>query len=99
MMWLFAILVVLVMGGVAVVASGRTGALPEEYADRPDVVVPSGPLRGEDLRKVRFGLGLRGYRMNEVDALLARLADQLDAPDAVPEEPSEDGSLGGDVAS
>ena len=45
MMWLFAILIVLAMGGVALVASGRTGALPEEYDDRPDVRVPAGRLR------------------------------------------------------
>ena len=80
MMWLFAILVVLAMGGVALVASGRTGALPEEYDDRPDVRVPAGRLQGSDLRTVRFSLALRGYRMSEVDTLLARVADQLDAP-------------------
>ena len=78
MMWLFSILVVLAMAGVAVVASGRTGALPQEYDDRPDVRVPAGLLGGDDLRKVRFSLAFRGYRMSEVDTLLARLADQLD---------------------
>ena len=30
------------------------------------------------MRGVRFSLGLRGYRMSEVDALLERLAAQLD---------------------
>lgn len=79
MMWLFAILIVLAMGGVALVASGRTGALPEEYDDRPDVRVPAGRLGGEDLRRVRFSLAFRGYRMSEVDTLLARLSDQLEA--------------------
>lgn len=78
MMWLFAVLVVLVMGGVAAVAAGRGGSLPEEFDDRPDVRVPAGPLTGDDLRSVRFSLGVRGYRMSEVDTLLARLADQLD---------------------
>jgi DivIVA domain-containing protein len=77
--WFFAILVVLAMGGVAVVASGRGGSLPEEYDDRPDVRVPAtGPLTSDDVRGVRFSLGLRGYRMSEVDALLARVAAQLD---------------------
>ena len=80
MMWLFAVLIVLAMGGVALVAAGRTGALPEEYGDRPDVRVPAGRLHGADLRRVRFSLAFRGYRMSEVDTLLARLADQLDAP-------------------
>lgn len=80
MMWLFAVLIVLTMGGVALVASGRTGALPEEYGDRPDVRIPAGPLVAEDLRRVRFSLAFRGYRMSEVDTLLGRLADQLEQP-------------------
>lgn len=80
MMWLFAVLIVLTMGGVALVASGRTGALPEEYGDRPDVRVPAGPLVADDLRRVRFSLAFRGYRMSEVDTLLERLADQLEQP-------------------
>ncbi len=82
MMWVFAVMVVLAMGGVAIVASGRTGSLPEEYDDRPDVRVPAGRLVGDDLRRVRFSLAFRGYRMSEVDTLLARLADQLDEPGA-----------------
>lgn len=79
MTWLFAVLVVLALGGVAVVATGRYGgALPPAYDDRPDVVLPPTPLSGEDLRRVRFPLALRGYRMEEVDALLARVARELD---------------------
>jgi len=81
MMWFFAILVVLVMGGVAAVAAGRGTPMSEAYDDRPDALVPSaGPLGAEDLRRVRFSLGFRGYRMSEVDALLDRLAQQLDEP-------------------
>jgi DivIVA domain-containing protein len=79
MMWFFAILVVLVMGGVAAVAAGRGAPLSEAYDDRPDALVPAeGPLRAEDLRRVRFSLAFRGYRMSEVDALLDRLAQQLE---------------------
>lgn len=75
MMWFFAVLVVLALGGVALVASGRGRGLSEEYDDRPDSVVPAtGPLAAEDLRRVRFSLAFRGYRMSEVDALLDRLA-------------------------
>ena len=77
MMWLFAVLVVLLLGGVAVVAAGKGTPLAEEYDDRPDVLVPADrPLGAEDLRRVRFSIALRGYRMSEVDALLARLADE-----------------------
>lgn len=78
MMWFFAILVVLALGGVALVASGRGEPLASAYDDRPDVALPADrPLVAEDLRTARFGVVLRGYRMSEVDALLARLADQL----------------------
>ena len=46
----------------------------------PDATVPAeGPLRAEDLRRVRFSLAFRGYRMSEVDALLDRLAGELEA--------------------
>jgi DivIVA domain-containing protein len=75
MMWLFAVLVVLVLGGVAVLAAGRGTPLAEVYDDRPDATVPAeGPLGASDLRSVRFSLAFRGYRMSEVDALLDRLA-------------------------
>ncbi len=79
MMWFFAILVVLAMGGVAAVAAGRGDPLAEVYDDRPDALVRTGELLGpEDLRAVRFSTALRGYRMSEVDALLHRLAVELE---------------------
>ena len=78
-MWFFAVLIVLLMGAVAVVAVGNGGAMSEEYDDRPDVRVQAdGPLTSADLRAVRFSTAVRGYRASEVDALLARLATQLD---------------------
>ena len=86
-MWVFAILVVLAMGGVALVAAGRGAPLAEEYDDRPDRWCPAtGALAAEDLRRVRFSLAFRGYRMSEVDALLDRLARERDAA-ADPEVP------------
>lgn len=79
MMWFFAILIVLALGGVALVAAGRGAPLAEVYDDRPDAEVPADrPLRAEDLRRVRFSLAFRGYRMSEVDALLDRLAGELE---------------------
>ena len=78
-MWFFAILIVLALGGVAVVAAGRGAPLAEVYDDRPDAQVPAeGRLRASDLRQVRFSLAFRGYRMSEVDALLDRLATELE---------------------
>ena len=76
-MWFFAVLLVLAMGGVAVIAAGKGAPLAEVYDDRPDAVVPAeGPLTAADLRRVRFSIALRGYRMSEVDALLDRLATE-----------------------
>ncbi len=101
MMWFFAILVVLVMGGVAAVAAGRGAPMSEAYDDRPDALVPSdGPLEPEHVRRVRFSLAFRGYRMSEVDALLDRLARQLEhaetPPPAAPANPDTAGQ--GEVA-
>ena len=74
-MWLFAVLIVLAMGGVAALAAGRGAPLAEAYDDRADVTVPAeGPVTADDLRRIRFSIVFRGYRMSEVDALLDRLA-------------------------
>jgi len=79
MTWLFAVLIVLVMGAVAVVAAGRGGSLGPAYDDRADVRLPAErPVTGDDLRALRFNTAVRGYRASEVDALLDRLANQLD---------------------
>jgi len=85
MTWFFAVIVVAVMGGVAVVASGRGGAMAETFDDRPDSRVPADRrLTAPDLRRVRFSTAFRGYRMAEVDALLDRLAAELDPGRAGP---------------
>jgi DivIVA domain-containing protein len=91
MTWFFAILVVLLMGGVAVVAVGRGGSMAETFDDRPDARVPAdGPLTAQDLRAVRFTTAFRGYRMSEVDALLDRLAAERDEQ-AVRADPPQEG--------
>lgn len=80
MTWFFAVLIVLLTGAVAVVAAGSGGSMAEVYDDRPDSRVQAeGPLTGDDVRRARFTTALRGYRMSEVDTLLARLAAELDA--------------------
>lgn len=88
MMWFFAVLVVLAMGGVAAVAAGYGAPLAEEYDDRPDASVPAdGPLTGGDVRRARFTSALLGYRKSEVDTLLRRIAAELDAAAAPDQEP------------
>jgi DivIVA domain-containing protein len=83
MMWFFAILIVLALGGIAVVASGRGTPMAPAYDDAHDALVPAeGPITADDLRRIRFPLAFRGYRMAEVDALLQRLAEEKDDLDA-----------------
>ncbi len=87
MTWFFAVVIVVVMGAVAVVATGRGGSLADAYDDRPDARIQAeGPLSAADLRAVRFTTAFRGYRMAEVDALLDRLAAELETPDAADRE-------------
>ena len=87
MTWFFAVLIVLAMGAIAVVAAGRGDTLGTAYDDRADVRIPADrPLTGKDLRALRFNTALRGYRASEVDALLERLASQLDEPRPGPDQ-------------
>ncbi|WP_043441007.1 DivIVA domain-containing protein [Arthrobacter sp. L77] len=100
------ILAVLLVGGTALLASGRPlpallrrpGAalradpaarpaggglgLVEPVAGLPPVLLPEQPC-APDVDAVRFGLGLRGYRMDQVDEVLDRLAAALAERDAV----------------
>jgi DivIVA domain-containing protein len=92
MMWFFAILVVLALGAVAVVAAGRGRPMDPAYDDAPDSLVPvEGPVTADDLRRIRFPLAVRGYRMAEVDALLERLADEREAAETAASGQSPDG--------
>jgi DivIVA domain-containing protein len=81
MTWFFAVLIVIVLGAVAVVATGRGASMGPAYDDRADVALPADRLvTGDDLRALRFNTAVRGYRASEVDALIDRLATQLDDP-------------------
>jgi DivIVA domain-containing protein len=88
------VLLVLFVAGVA--ATRNDVELAEAPPDRADLALPAGRLGPEDVRRVRFGVTLRGYRMSEVDALLERLAEQLEsrdaAPVAAPAAPGDDGA-------
>lgn len=78
MAWFFAILLVALIGGVAIVAAGRGESMSPSVSDDPPLELPDGPVSAEDLRTVRFNVAFRGYRAAEVDALLERLAAQLE---------------------
>jgi DivIVA domain-containing protein len=97
MSWVLWTLAALVIGGCAVLAVGRGGELGEAYEDRPDLLVPTDrPLAADDLRAIRLPTAVRGYRMAEVDALLARLAAEIDRHDRYPSA-DPPGGAGGDV--
>lgn len=83
MTWLFVIVVILVLGAGFVVVLGLLGDLPPSEQDlRPDT------RDGEP----SFDVVVRGYRMDEVDAQLASMQDEIDAlrsTVAAPATPSE----------
>ncbi|MHA7143167.1 DivIVA domain-containing protein [Arthrobacter sp. TmT3-37] len=56
--------------------------LVEPVASLPPVLLPDVPAAA-DVDAVRFGLGLRGYRMDQVDEVLDRLAAALEERDAL----------------
>lgn len=86
------VLLVLFVAGVA--ATRNDVELAEAPPDVADLDLPVGELGAEDVRRVRFGVTLRGYRMSEVDALLDRVAAQLEerqpAPVAAPPASGDD---------
>jgi hypothetical protein len=72
--WLFVIIVILVLGAGFVAILGLLGDLPPSEQDlRPDT------RDGEP----SFDVVVRGYRMDEVDAQLASLQDEIDSLRAV----------------
>ena len=78
-MTVFLVLLLLaVVAGVVAVATGRVGGgMGPVVGTSPHVGLPEGPVQPEDVDAVRFSVGLRGYRMDEVDAVLARLREEL----------------------
>jgi DivIVA domain-containing protein len=81
---LVAVLVVLAVVGVvaAVVVGAVHGGLEEPTSTLPPSGLPEGDLVPEDLEAVRFSLGFRGYRMDEVDEVLQRVTADLARRDA-----------------
>ncbi|MGI8954281.1 MAG: DivIVA domain-containing protein [Nocardioidaceae bacterium] len=73
MTWFIVIAIVLVAGGAVVVGVGAGAPMAAVHDDRPDVLPFDRPLVASDLDDVRFTTTVRGYRMDEVDALLLRL--------------------------
>ena len=79
MFWFQLAVVVLLLIAVGWIAVGGGGHMSPPIPDRPDPAVPeTGLLERGDVDKVRFSVGARGYRMDEVDDVLDRLAHEID---------------------
>lgn len=78
---LLVLIALAVLGLTAAAAVGRIpGGLEPPVRSLPPVGLPD-PPRPADLDRLRFAVALRGYRMDQVDAVLDRLRDRLVAQD------------------
>jgi DivIVA domain-containing protein len=66
---------------VAAVASGRGDLMADAPVDLRALDLPEAPLQPADLAGLRFAVGLRGYRMDQVDQVLDRVAAELASRD------------------
>jgi DivIVA domain-containing protein len=77
--WLQLVVIVALLAAVGWLAIGGGGHMSEPVPDRPDLALPGeGLLAREDVDRVRFSVGARGYRMDEVDDVLDRLAHEIE---------------------
>ncbi|MFJ9583255.1 DivIVA domain-containing protein [Streptomyces acidicola] len=87
-MFMFLFLVValaVVVGAVtlAVVGGGESATLPEAGPERFEDPLPQGrPVNRADVETLRFPVGVRGYRMADVDDALGRLGAELSERDS-----------------
>ena len=68
----------LVVFGLAVVVFGRGEQLAPLSPRSSPTELPDGGIAAADVRKMRFAMSLRGYRMSDVDWALERMADEID---------------------
>jgi DivIVA domain-containing protein len=74
---LFIVLILAVLAAVALVAAGRGDSMVDAQLEREPFGLPEEPLDAAALRELRFAVAFRGYRMDEVDAVLDRLVGEL----------------------
>jgi DivIVA domain-containing protein len=101
---IYLVVMILVAAVIYLLASavfGRGEELPPLPPGASPTRLPAGELIGDDVRSVRFQQVLRGYKMSEVDWVLARLGTEIDelrarlaetdgqAPKAVEEHPEQ----------
>lgn len=67
----------LVVFGIAVFVFGRGEQMAALSPRISPTELPEEEMTAEDVRKVRFAMALRGYRMSDVDWALEKMADEL----------------------
>ena len=77
MLVVFVVTGVVVVFAVAAAAVGRGGGLDPVESDLIRPSLPDRPISADDLNSVRFAVGFRGYRMDQVDDVLNRLGHEL----------------------
>lgn len=84
MIWVFFIVMaVVVVGGFVALLTGRLGYDPMA----PATTTQSAPILSDDIAAseipaIRFDTAMRGYRMDQVDAVLDRLQDRIEELEA-----------------
>lgn len=78
---LLLLLAVLVVVAIAVVAAGHGDGLPEVTPDHNGAILPERAMQRADVDGLHLSLAVRGYRTDEVDDVLDRLALELEARD------------------
>ena len=79
MFWFQLVVIVALLAAVGWIAVGGGGHMSEPVPDRPDLALPENGLLDRDhIDRVRFSVGVRGYRMDEVDDVLDRLAHEIE---------------------
>ena len=89
---------IVVLVGLALVLARNLPVLDDEAEDVADNGLPADRLlRSDDIPRLRFRVGLRGYRMSDVDAALEAVRRSLAAAEpAECEEPEKSGEPQGD---
>ena len=92
----FIAIAALVILGAALALTGRWG-VGVTGTDRPGPpeLPQDGHWSSEEVANVRFRVGLRGYRMEDVDAALSSLAQQLASEEANPDSDPHGGDSSG----
>jgi DivIVA domain-containing protein len=78
---IYLVVMILVAAVIYLLASavfGRGEELPPLPPGGSPTRLPAGELAGDDVRGVRFQPVLRGYKMSEVDWVMARLSTEID---------------------